>query len=166
MTTMIHKTYPITEKLLTNGLNLSTRLLDLLKKESDSLKKTDSASILIIANKKKEAVSQLETFSKQMGQILATEKLTLTPHGISEYFNKAATHNLDITQSKTLWQQINDISLQCRQLNEKNGACISLLTQHTQRSLQILKGRSQQATTYGRDGTTYSERLSQSIFSV
>ena len=164
---MINKTYPITEKLLDNGFNLSLKLLDLLKREADNLKKNaDSTIISMIAAKKKETVAQLEQFSKQLTQVLATEKLQMSPKGVSEYFNKAKKVNLNTSGSTTLWKKITSISQQCRLLNEKNGASINLLAQHTQRSLQILKCKSQQATTYGPDGSTYSERFSQTLVSV
>lgn len=164
---MITKTFPITEKLLKNGLNLSLKLLDLLTKEAENLKKnTDSATISNIAAYKKETVSQLDQFSKQMTQILATEKLQMSPVGVADYFQKANKEKLNTSGPTNLWQEIISISQQCRLLNERNGASINLLVQHTQRSLHILKGKSQQATTYGPDGSTYSERLSHSLVSV
>ena len=164
---MINKTYPITEKLLKNGLNASLKLMELLTREADSLKKNaDSTAISIIAAHKKETVTQLDQFSKQLTQVLATEKLQMTPSGVSEYFKKAETVKLDTSNSSSTWKEIISISKQSRILNERNGASINLLAQHTQRSLQILKGKSQQATTYGPDGSTYSERLSHSLVSV
>ena len=164
---MINKTYPITEKLLKKGLNSSLKLLELLTREADNLKKNaDSTSISTIAASKKETVTQLDQFSNQLSQVLATEKLQMSPNGVSEYLKKAETVKLNTSTSTTLWKEIISISKQCRILNEKNGASINLLAQHTQRSLQILKGKSQQATTYGPDGSTYSERLSQPLVSV
>ncbi len=164
---MINKTFPITEKLLKNGFNLSVKLLDLLNREADNLKKNaDSALISTIAANKKETVVQLDQFSKQLSQVLATEKLQMTPGGVAEYFKKAETVDLNTTSSTNLWNEIISIAKQCRLLNEKNGASINLLAQHTQRSLQIIKGKSQQATTYGPDGSTYNERFSQSLISV
>lgn len=164
---MINKTYPIAEKLLKNGLNLSSKLLLLLTTEAESLRHhADSNTISSIALNKKDTVSQLDQFSKQMTQVLATEKLQLSPTGIEEYFKKAETVNLNTSKSTSLWQEIIAISKQCKLLNEKNGASINLLAQHTQRSLQIIKGKSQQTTTYGRDGSTYSERLPRTLISV
>lgn len=164
---MINKTYPITEKLLKKGLDLSLNLLNQLSTEADSLKRSaDSATISTIAVNKKTTVSQLDQFSKQMTQVLATEKLPMSPIGMTEYFKKAEKVSLNTSGSTRLWKEILSISKQCRDLNEKNGASINLLAQHTQRALQILKGKSQQATTYGRDGSTYNERVSQTVFSV
>ncbi len=164
---MINKTHPITEKLLTNGLDLSQKLLNLLTSEAESLRHhADSKTISDIASSKKETVSQLDQFSRQMTQVLATEKLEMSPSGIDEYFKKAETVNLNTSRSTSLWQEIISVSKQCKLLNEKNGASINLLAQHTHRSLQLIKGKSQQATTYGRDGSTYSDRLSNTLVSV
>jgi len=164
---MINKTYPITEKLLKKGLSLSLNLLNQLTTEADSLKSNaDSITISNIAVSKKETVSQLDQFSKQMTQVLATEKLPMSPNGMTEYFKKAEGVSLNTSSSTNLWKEILSTSKQCRELNERNGASINLLAQHTQRALQILKGKSQQATTYGPDGSTYNERFSQTLFSV
>lgn len=164
---MINKTYPITEKLLENALKLSATLLDLLTKESDNLKhRANAATISKIAASKEETVNHLDQFSKQMAQVLSTEKLQMTPEGMAEYFSKAESVNLDTIEAKRVWDEIISISRQCRLLNEKNGASISLLAQNTQNSLQILKGKPYHPTIYGPDGATQNEQNSHSLVSV
>ncbi|MCK4841785.1 MAG: flagellar protein FlgN [Methylococcales bacterium] len=164
---MIDKTYPITEKLLKNGLDLSSKLLALLTKEASNLKNNaDSSSITKIVNSKKEIVSQLNQFSKQFTQVLATEKLQMSSEGVAEYFKKAEKTALDTTASSDLWDEILSVSKKCLLLNEKNGASINLLAQHNQRTLNILKGKSEQPSTYGPDGSAYNEKLSHNLFSV
>ncbi len=164
---MIKKTFPIAEKLLKNGLSLSIELLDILKKEAENLKnRPDASTISKLATTKRELVSQLDQFSKQLSQVLSTEKLQMTADGIFEYFKKAETEKLDTFSSNNMWKEIISITKQCSLLNEKNGASINILVQHTHRSLQILKGKSQHATTYGPDGSVYNERLSNSLSSV
>lgn len=164
---MINKTFPITEKLLKNALSLNLELLDLLAREAEDLKnRVDSAAISTIAAKKKELVAQLDQFSKQFSQVLSTEKLQMTQSDIFDYFQKAEAVNLNTSTSNNLWKEIVSTSKKCRLLNEQNGASINILAQHTHRSLQILKGKSQQATTYGPDGSTSNERLTSSLISV
>ena len=98
---MINKTYPITEKLLKNGLNSSLKLLELLTREADSLQKNaDSTAISTIAATKKETVTQLDQFSKQLSQVLATEKLQMTPSGVSEYFKKSRNSQSEYNRFK------------------------------------------------------------------
>lgn len=164
---MINKTYPITEKLLKKGLKISLNLLDLLKKEEVNLNQSaDPAFISILTGDKKEIVSQLEQFSKQLSQVLATEKLQMTAIDIAAYFKIAETVNFNTEKETSQWQQILSISKQCRFLNEKNGASINLLAQHTHRSLRILKGKPQQSTTYGPDGSTDTGQFSRTLVSV
>ncbi|MCF6203002.1 MAG: flagellar protein FlgN [Methylococcaceae bacterium] len=165
---MINKTFPIVEKLLKNGFSLSIELLDILTKEAENLKSLpDANTISKLAANKREIVSQLDQFSKQLSQVLSTEKLQMTADGVSEYFKKAESAALITLDSNDLWKKIISITKQCSLLNEKNGASINILAQHTHRSLQILKGKSQHtATTYGPDGSAKSERLSNSLISV
>lgn len=164
---MIIKTYPIAEKLIKKGLNLSIALLDVLTKEADILlHRADPQSLSNIAVKKKDTVSQLNHVSKQLSQVLSTENYKLTSEGISDYFKKAQFESIDTKISSQQWKELLSISIRCRQLNEQNGASINLLMQHSQRSLHIIKGKSQQATTYGSDGSTQRELFSHSLVSV
>jgi len=164
---MIKKTYPITEELLSKGLILSHKLFETLSQEAGNLKnKTAPETLSDLATNKKEIVSQLEQFSKQLSQLLATENLPLNQEGIKEYFQKARTSGLQVADALTQWQQITTISVKCRSLNEQNGASIDLLIRHNQRSLQILRGKSQLSATYGPDGSTKTEQFSHSLVSV
>lgn len=164
---MIEKTFPITEKLLVTGLRGTQKLLELLTQEQDQLKQSRDPTILTtLAHEKREAVTQLEQFSKQMGQVLATEKLMIGAEGIAHYFNKAKQANFNTTDASQSWQNITELSKKCQLLNEQNGASIALLSRHTQRSLQLLRGKSQLTTTYGPDGSTRSELFSHTLISV
>jgi flagella synthesis protein FlgN len=156
---MIKKTYPIALKLLENGLALSIELQELLVKEENELKQnTDPNRLSTIVVNKKEKVSQLEKFSKQFAQVLSSEKLSMTTSGIDIYFSLAEKANLNASKLTALWQKIVSSSKKSQLLNQKNGASINILAQYTHRSLHILKGKSQQATTYGPDGSTYNEQ--------
>lgn len=164
---MIDKTYPITEKLLSNGLKLTQKLYELLTAEQAQLKqKTEPVVFSALAAQKKEVVLQLEQFTKHLAQVLATEKLTISQEGVICYLSKAKAANLNIAESSQYWLHITAISRKCRALNEQNGAGIDLLTRYTQRSLQVLRGKSQLATTYGPDGSTRSELFSHTLISV
>lgn len=164
---MIEKTFPITEKLLSNGLKSTQKLLELLNTEYEQLKqKTDAVSLANLATRKREMVTQLEQFSKQLGQVLATEQLTLNQDGVFIYLSKAQSVGINITQSSRSWLDITALSKKCRSLNEQNGASIDLLSRHTQRSLHVLRGKSQLTNTYGPDGSTRSELFSHTLVSV
>jgi flagella synthesis protein FlgN len=164
---MIEKTYPITENLLNYGLNATQTLLELLHNEADTLAhKTDPQVLTSIAFHKKEVVVQLEQFAEQLGKVLATEKLIANHEGISNYLNIAQAAGLDTNPSKACWANITALSQKCRLLNEQNGACIELLTRHTQRAIQIIRGGTQTSNTYGPDGSTRSVLFSNALISV
>jgi len=164
---MIEKTFPITEKLLTNGLRSTRKLFELLNAEFEQLKQnTDPIALSTLAANKKEVVLQLEQFSKQLGQVLATEKLAIGQDGIMSYLAKANAAGINIAESLQCWLDITNLSKQCRSLNDQNGASIDLLNRHTQRALQVLRGKSQLTSTYGPDGSTRSVLFSHTLISV
>ena len=164
---MIQQTFPITENVLSNGLKASQQLLDLLNAESENLAhSTDPHALTAIADSKKAVVSELELFTQQLTQLLATEQLTVNHQGITRYLGKAQAAGLNINHSHSCWINITAISQKCRTLNEQNGACIALLSRHTQRALQILRGKPQTGNTYGADGATRSELFSRTLISV
>lgn len=164
---MIEKTFPLTEKLLANGLRSAQHLFDLLGHEYEQLKaQAEPSQLALIAVDKQDAAAQFEQFSKQFGQILATEKLTACPEDIKSYFEIAQGARFNTTETRRVWSNIVDLAKACRTLNEQNGACIALLNRHTQRALQILRGKPSMATTYGPDGSTRSELFSHTLISV
>ncbi|MDI1229729.1 MAG: flagellar protein FlgN [Methylobacter sp.] len=164
---MIQKTYPITEQLILNALQLAQQLHQELNRELDALKKTQQAELIsTIAANKKQLVVQLEQFNTQLAQVLATEKLPNDQKSISEYFKRAETAGLLTAESISNWAQLMLVCAECKSLNEQNGAGIDLLSRHTKRSLDILKGKPEFANTYGSDGSAKSDRYSRTLISV
>jgi len=164
---MIEKTFPITETLLSNALKSSQKLLELLNVESDTLRqRMDAAALTRIAGDKRQVIAQLEQFTQQLSQVLATEKLVVNHDNIQAYFGKADAIGLSSQNARSQWANITALSQKCRILNEQNGASIDLVNRHTQRAIQILRGKSPLGTTYGRDGSTRSERFSHTLVSV
>jgi len=164
---MIEKTFPITEKLLANGHKSVQKLYELLCTEYDHLKqKIDPTTLSSVAASKKELVAQLDQFTKQLTQVLATEKLFINQDGVSCYLEKAKAIDLNTETALQHWLTIETLSKKCKSLNEQNGASIDLLNRHTQRSLQILRGKSHLTSTYGPDGSTRSVLFSHTLISV
>ena len=64
---------------------------------------------------------------------------------------------------RNFWKQIQQLCAECKTLNEQNGASIELLSLHAKRSLDILKGKSSAASTYGRDGVTQTDALTHTL---
>ncbi len=163
---MINKTYPIAEKILSQGQQLNQTLLTLLEKEAECLGKPAAARLTELADQKKHIAGQLEQFNQQMTQILATESLDFTPSAIENYFNKAQDAGMDTQTGRESWRQITLLIKRSHLLNEQNGASITLLMRHNQRIQQIFRGKNQQATTYTATGSTSSTRFSRAIASA
>jgi len=165
--TMIEKTYPITEKLIFNALQSAQQLLQELNHEADALKKSQQVELINnIASNKKQLAAQLEQFNSHLAQVLSTEQLPNSQEGIKEYFRRAETANLPSAELIGNWTQLMLVCAECRNMNEQNGAGIDLLSRHTKRSLDILKGKPEFANTYGSDGSAQSERYSHTLISV
>jgi len=161
---MIEKTYPFTEKLISDALILAEQLHQQLNREAEALKKTQHPeSIDFIAANKKQLVAKLEQFNTQLGRILATENLPGNQQGVEVYFQRAESANLSTTTAKNNWRSIQLTCSESKHLNEQNGASLDLLARHTKRSLQILKGKPQFANTYGPDGTTKSDSYARTL---
>jgi len=164
---MIKKTYPITETLLTQGYKLNQELLSILEREAEKLNShQNAATIAQLAEQKKRISQQLEQFSLQLTQILATEALELTSSGVQEYFARARSANLPLKQGLETWQKMTQLIKRCQQLNEQNGASIALLMRHNQRIQQIFRGNSPFATTYTAKGSTTATHISRAIASA
>jgi flagella synthesis protein FlgN len=164
---MIKKTYPITEQLITNALQLANELYTELNHEADSLKKTQNTDLINeIAANKKQLVAQFELFNSQLAQVLETERLSNNQESMMEYFNRGKTAGISIAQTVDNWTLLMQVCAKCKILNEQNGASIELLSRHTKRSLDTLKGKPEFANTYGADGSAQSDKYTHRLISV
>lgn len=163
---MINKTHPIARQLILTAIEQTEQLHQLLSKEAIALQsKTKIDELNAITLEKNKTVSQLSIFSKQIEQILSAEKLDPTT-GMSEYFTRAEQAGIDTTESSRNWEKMLSLSKKCRQLNEQNGASIQILNQHTQRILDVLKGKPQEIDTYSKKGQAKNASVSHTFTSV
>lgn len=164
---LIDQTFPIADKLIANGLQLSERLYRELLHEEMLLKQSPQPEQLdTITGQKQPLIQELNLFSKQIGQILETEKLPNDRAGILAYLDLASQAGLNVAKVNEEWRTLIETTEKCRFLNEQNGAAIELLLRHTRQSLNILKGKPQTTSTYGPDGNTQSDMFSGTSFSV
>lgn len=165
---MIDKTFPLAEKIAGNGLALVKQLEQLLNQEALFLKKgTQQIEPLNdIVEKKQPVIAQINQFSRQMSQVLATESLPNDQNGMLQYLQKAQATGLSIDKMQNDWTELTRLAVVCRTLNDQNGASVDILRKHTQRALHILKGTSQTPVTYGKDGSTKSNLNSRALISV
>ncbi len=165
---MIEHTFPIAEQLISNALQLAQRLYQQLRQEADSLLiRTPQANFInTVANNKRELVTQLDLFNKQLEQILAAEQLPHSPEGVEAYFQLIRMTGLSSDSLKANWEQLIKLCTDCKNLNEQNGASIEMLARNNKRTLHILKGKSENVTSYGRDGAVISDFSNNTFVSV
>jgi flagella synthesis protein FlgN len=164
---MIEHTFPIAEQLISNALQLAQRLYNQLTQEADSLIRTPQADFInAVASNKRELVVQLDMFNKQLEQILVAEQLPPSPDGVNAYFQMVAIAGLPSDTAKTGWEQLMRLCTDCKNLNEQNGASIEMLARNNKRTLHILKGKTENVTSYGRDGAVISDFSNNTFVSV
>jgi flagellar biosynthesis protein FlgN len=164
---MINKTFPIAEKLISNGLSLSRTLFKALQDESQLLINQDKDKKLdAITQHKQHLISEISQFTQQIGQVLQTEQLNADKIGLASYFERAKAASLDTQKAEQDWQELITLSEKARDLNNQNGAGIELLLRHTRLSLNILKGKPQSVHTYGRDGSTQADAGSNTFYTA
>lgn len=164
---MIEHTFPIAEQLMTNALQLAQRLYQQLTQEADSLiRKPQASFISTVANNKRELVTQLDLFNKQLEQILVAEQLPHSPEGVEAYFQLVKIAGLSADKLESNWNQLIRLCTECKNLNEQNGASIDILARNNKRTLHILKGKSENITSYGRDGAIISDFSNNTFVSV
>jgi flagella synthesis protein FlgN len=164
---MIEHTFPIAEQLIANATQLAQRLYQQLTQEAESLARSPQASFIsFVAGNKRELVTQLDMFNKQLEQILAAEQLPHSPEGVDAYFQLAMIAGLSVHEIKANWRKLIDLCSDCKHLNEQNGASIEILARNTKRTLHILKGKSEVPTRYGPDGAIVSDFNNGTLVSV
>jgi len=164
---MIEHTFPIAEQLLANAVQLAQRLYQQLSQEAESLVRTPQASFIsAVANNKRDLVTQLDMFNKQLEQILAAEQLPHSIDGVNAYFQRVMIAGLSADTIKSNWEQLIRVCQDCKHLNEQNGASIEILARNNKRTLHILKGKSENITSYGRDGSVISAVQNSTFVSV
>lgn len=161
---MVEKTWPFAEQLIANMLALAGQLQQQLIQEAEILKSGAQVHLMDESTiAKKQLANQLEQLNQQFSQILSTEKLPNNQDGVNGYFQQAEAAGLPIAGTVDTWKQIQQICSEARALNEENGASIELLNLHAKRSLDILKGKTGVANTYGRDGVTKRDALTHTL---
>ena len=163
---MIDKTHAITIQLVETALENTKVLFQLLTKEASLLKtKTQPHKLEALTKQKNEVIALLTTFSKQVEQILLSEKLT-KEQGMDAYFDIANKAEIDTSASYKNWQELVEVSKKCRSINEQNGACLHILNKHSLRVLDVLKGKDPTVTTYSKSGHAKSSNSSSTTISV
>jgi len=166
---MIDQTHPVAAQLIDTAIESATQLYQLLTQESELLKakqhKQSYKKLDALTLQKNVVIEKLNTFSRQVEQILLSAELT-KEDGMEKYFAAAQTAGVDTSVSHKHWQQFTQLTMQCRTLNESNGACLYMLNKQSVRILDVLKGKDTSISTYTKNGHTKSSTFSTPIISV
>ena len=152
---------------MANALPLAQRLYQQLSQEAESLIRSPQASFISdIADNKRDLVMQLDLFNKQLEKILAAEQLPHSVDGVESYFQLVTIADFSADVLKLNWEKLIRLCIDCKNLNEQNGASIEMLARNNKRTLHILKGKSEIVTSYGRDGETITDFQNSTFVSV
>lgn len=155
---MIESSWPFAEKIIANTLILAEQLLAQLAQEAELLRSAPQAELIDqSAAEKKKLFTYLEELNGQLIQFLSAAGLPHNQEGVHHYLLQAEAAGFPAAATLANWKKLQQTCSECRDLNEQNGASIELLALHTKRSLDILKGKSQAASTYGPNGITQNE---------
>ena len=154
------------EQQTTQGLDTLSKqvnqMLKLLKHETALIKSKDIDGIETIANEKQSLAAKLDFWVTQQQRHLfpptGPDQLDDSKHANEPTFNFPLDRKF-----KDQWNQIESLLIQCKLLNETNGACVELLKRHCQRSLEVLYTSDSATHTYGPNGVSQASPPSRSL---
>jgi flagella synthesis protein FlgN len=138
--------------LLAAELSESSKLLEILQRESDILGGNDPESIKAVS---KEKLAQMQRLSQQLTQ----RDRFLTELGLPK--GKEGTDRLlrSLPQESELadrWTKLQDLGEQMKKQNEINGNIVAVSQRQVRQALDVLSGKTGAPQTYGREGETRS----------
>lgn len=161
---MTKDSWPIAEQLIASMLDQAEQLRLQLNQEAEILKSGAQPHLMdqCTAAKKILAV-QLDQLNRQFSQLLVSQKLPDNQDGVNAYLRQAEVLGFPTGDATSQWEKVRQVCAECKDLNEHNGACIDLLSLHAKRSLDILKGKTGNSNTYGKDGISKSDALTHTL---
>jgi len=138
-----------------------TQLVQTLEKEYTALTSNDLDNIVQTTNDKNRLFEFLEDLEKERHALLLAAGLDFDTNGIMAYLKRDTSQ----TKNKTaiIWQQIEDLTRQCRKQNQLNGIILEKNRRRTEKALAILKGQSPQVGTYTASGETCNNQFRHSL---
>ena len=146
-------------QLLASELKDTYQLLEILYEEHQALGASDPDLISAISIKKLNALQQVEQHQVKRSQFLSDIGLPSNSKGIDSLIKRLPKESLITAQ----WQELMDVAEKLRHQNEINGGIIALTQRHITLALDILNGKTNVTSTYGRRGQTHSEDIPQHI---
>lgn len=139
------------------------QMIELLEREATLINRQNIEAIETLAAEKQSLALQLDKISTEQQWIFSNQS---AHNEVSRHSDRPSQTDIDILVDPELTEQrsrIYDHLLQCRLLNEANGAAIELLRRHSQRCLEILTQSDKTTHTYGPNGITQNSLPSRSL---
>ncbi len=146
-------------RLLAAELKESYQLLDILTEEHQALSSSDPDRITAVSSRKVSAMQQLEQCHLQCVEFLARAGLSPGSEGLARFIARLPSGSPVAVQ----WRELQDLAEKLQRQNEVNGGVIALTQRHITIALDILSGKANVTTTYGRSGQTRSEAVPQHL---
>ncbi|VAX05440.1 hypothetical protein MNBD_GAMMA26-1554 [hydrothermal vent metagenome] len=135
-------------RLLSAELKDSQCLLDILLEEHHGLGCADPDQIASICTKKISRLRMIETHVEKRKLFLSFIKFSPDQAGIKSIIQLLPANN----PVAVVWSQLQDLTKKLQHQNEINGGIITLTKRHLTTALDILTGKINTASTYGRQG--------------
>lgn len=142
-----------------HGIQQTTRLLDVLKQEYQSLQHTDLQQIESITRQKQEILRDLDLFVEAQNSVLINMGYSTDRQGLECFLENL----LSDTKHNQLWSDLQSLLMMCQKQNEINSGVIAISKRQTTNALDLLYGLSTASKTYGPTGESQSARDSNSL---
>lgn len=140
-------------QLLAAELQETSQLLEILTEEHQALSSSNPDLIAAISNKKLNATQQVEQNHLKRIQLLTHFGLPSSNEGMESLIKRLPKKSQIVTQ----WHELQDTAKKLHCQNEINGGIIALTQRHITLALDILSGKANVTTTYGRSGQARAE---------
>lgn len=157
--------YQTLDHLFDQYQELIAAMRGVLEQEKENLRIRDVPALELTTKTKESLAEQINGLTTSQQALFRKHNLPTGRGGLDRLF-AALPSSPQVDAFRDKWGKIKELAEQCNDLNTHNGAYIALLNQHTQRSLDVLHGRTQNEFVYGRDGARHHPAATRKLLSV
>lgn len=136
------------ERLLAEEVSALTRLEALLDKEHEFLVANDIEALERAGDDRQVCVGILVRVEDERRSLCRMMNVPADPAGLEKLINWCDSSRT----LKTRWATCADRAMRCRNLNDRNGALVTLRLKRVEGMLDVITGRASQPKVYGRQG--------------
>lgn len=157
--------YQTLDELFDQYLQLIGEMRGILEEEKENLRIRAIPSLEQTIRAKESLAERINGLTGAQQALFKNHNLPTGRDGMDRLFAALpSAPRTDVFREK--WASIKNLAEQCNELNASNGAYIALLSQHVQRSLDVLHGQSQNEFVYGPDGARHRPAATRKLLSV